>query len=57
MVKSLGKSIINMYSMGACAVPGITNQGALVEDLENNPFLNSALQRLTCELYYRLVCF
>ena len=53
MVKSLGKSIINMYSMGACSVLGITNQEALSEDLENHPFLNSALQRLTCELYYR----
>ena len=53
MVKSLGKSIINMYSMGACAVLGIANQEALSEDLENDPFLNSALQRFTCELYYR----
>ena len=25
MEKSLGKSIINMYSMGACSVLGITN--------------------------------
>ena len=45
MVKSLGCSIINMYSMGACAVLGINNQEALSEDLENDPFLNSALQR------------
>ena len=52
MVKSLGKSIINMYSMGACAALGIRNQDALSEDLENDPFLNSALQRFTCELYY-----
>ena len=43
MVHLLGCSIINMYSMGACAVLGITNQDALSEDLENNPFLNSAL--------------
>ena len=53
MVKSLGKSIINIYSTGACAVLGITNQDSLSEDLENDPFLNSALQRFTCELYYR----
>ena len=53
MVKSLGCSIINMYSMGASSVLGITNQEALSEDLENDPFLNSALQRFTCELYYR----
>ena len=43
MVKSLGCSIINMYSMGACSVLGTTNQDALSEDLENDPFLNSAL--------------
>ena len=57
MVKSLGKSIINMYSMGACAVLRITNQDALSEDLENNPFLNSAFQRFTCKLYYRFSSF
>ena len=54
---SLGCSVINMYLMGACAALGITNQDALGEDLENNPFLNSALQRFTCELYYRLGSF
>ena len=57
MVKLLGRSIINMYSMGACSVLGITNQEALSEDLENDPFLNSALQRFTCELYYRFGSF
>ena len=57
MVKSLEKSIINMYSMGACAALGITNQDALSEDLENDPFLNSALQRFTCKLYYRFGSF
>ena len=57
MVKSLGKSIINMYSIGACSVLEITNQDALSEDLENNPFLNSALQRFTCELCYRFSSF
>ena len=57
MVKSLGCLIINMYSMGACAALGITNQDARSEDLENDPFLNSALQRATCELYYRFGSF
>ena len=57
MVKSLGKSIINMYSMGACSALGITNQEALSKDLDNDPFLNSALQRFTCELYYRFGLF
>ena len=57
MVKSSGKSIINMYSMGACSVLGITNQEALSKDLENDLFLNSALQRFICELYYRFGSF
>ena len=57
MVKSLGCLIINMYSIGACAVLGISNQDALSEDLENDPFLNSAFQRFTCELYYRFGSF
>ena len=52
MVKSLGKSLIKMYSMGACAALGMQRQDALCDDLETDPFLNSALQRFTCELYY-----
>ena len=46
-----------MYSMGACAALGISNQYALSEDLEYDPFLNSAFQRFTCELYYRFGSF
>ena len=55
--KSLGHSIINMYLMGACAVLGISNQDVLSEDLQNDPFLNSTLQRFTCELYHRFGSF
>ena len=54
MVKSLGKSIINMYSMGACAALGISNQEALSEDLENDPFLNSAFLN-SSNTYLRIV--
>ena len=43
--------------MGACAALGINKQDALSEDLESDPFLNSALQRFTCELYYRSSSF
>ena len=46
-----------MYSMGTFAVLGINSQEALSKDLENDPFLNSALQRFTCELYYRFGSF
>ena len=57
MAKSLGRSIINMHSMGACAALGIRNQDVLSKDLENDLFPNSALQRFTCELYYRFGSF
>ena len=57
MVHLLRCSIINMYSMGTCSALGITNQDVLSEDLENDPFLNSALQRFTCKLYYRFGSF
>ena len=57
MVKPLEKSIINMYSMDACAALGISNQDVLSKDLENDTFLNSALQRFTCELYYMFGSF
>ena len=53
MTKSLGKSIKNLYSNTACSVLGIDNQQELSTDLESNPFLNTALQRFTCDLYYR----
>ena len=41
----------------ACAALGISNQDALSEDLENDPLLNSALQRFTCKLYYGFSSF
>ena len=46
-----------MYSMRACEALGISNQDMFSEDLENDPFLNSTLQRATCELYYRFGSF
>ena len=53
MTKSLGKSIINLYSNVACSLLGVGNQQELSTDLESDPFLNTALQRFTCNLYYR----
>ena len=50
MTKSLGKSIINLYSNVACSVLDIGNQQDLSNDLESDPFLNSAMQRFTCDL-------
>ena len=54
MTKSLGKSVINLYSNIACSMLGVGNQQELSTDLESDPFLNTALQRFTCDLYY---CF
>ena len=53
MTKSLGKSVINLYSNLACSVLGVDNQQDLSDDLECDPFLSSAMQRFTCDLYYR----
>ena len=53
MTKSLGKSVINLYSNIACSVLGVGGQQDLGDDLECDPFLNTALQRFTCDLYYR----
>ena len=57
MTKSLGKSIIDLYSNIACSVLGIGNQQDLSDDLEGDAFLNTAMQRFTCDLYYRFGAF
>ena len=53
MTKSLGKSVINLCSSLACSVLGVGNQQELSTNLESDPFLNTALQRFTCDFYYR----
>ena len=53
MTKSLGKSIINLYSNLACSLLGVGNQQELSTDLECDPFFNTAMQRFTCDLYYQ----
>ena len=57
MTKSLGKSVINIYSNMVCSVLGIGNQQDLSDNLECDPFLNTAMQRFTCDLYYRFGAF
>ena len=57
MTKSLGKSVINLYSNVACSVLGVGNQQDLSDDLECDPLLNTAMQRFTCDLYYRFAAF
>ena len=57
MTKSLSKSVINLYSNVACGVLGIGNQQDLSDGLESDRFLNTAMQRFTCDLYYRFGAF
>ena len=57
MTKSLGKSVINLYSNIACSVLGTGNRQDLSDDLECDPFLNTVMQRFTCDLYYRFGAF
>ena len=53
MTKSLSKSIINLYSNISCSVLGVGNQQELNTNLQCDPFLNTAMQRFTCDLYYQ----
>ena len=46
MTKSLGKSVINLYSNLACSVLGVGNQQDLSTDLECDPFLNTAMEKV-----------
>ena len=57
MTKSLGKSVINLQSNVACSVLGVGNQQDLSNDLECDPFLNTTMQRFTCDLYYSFGAF
>ena len=52
MTKSLGKGVINLYSNIDCSVLVVSNQQELSTDLECDLFLNTAMQRFTCNLYY-----
>jgi len=53
MTKTLGNSIINLYAMGVSKYFPIANTPKLIEDLEEDPFINHALTSACCELYYK----
>ena len=57
MTKSLGKSVINLCLNFARSALGVGNQQDLSNDLEFDPFVDTALQRFTCDLYYRFGAF
>ena len=54
MTKSSGKTVINLYSNISCSALGVGNQQDLSNDSECDLFLNTALQRFTSDLYYRI---
>ena len=53
MTKTLGNSFINLYVMAVSRYFNITNPPKLIEDLEEDPFINHALTSVCCELYYK----
>ena len=57
MTKSLGKSIINLYSNIACSVLGVGNQQDLSNDLECDPFLTLLCKDLHVICTIALVLF
>ena len=57
MTKSLGKSVINLYSNIAFHVLGVGNHQDLSNDLDCDPFLNTPMQRFICDLYYHFIAF
>ena len=53
MTKTLGNSFINLYVMAVSRSFNVTNPPKLIEDLEEDPFINHALTSVCCELYYK----
>ena len=53
MTKTLGNSFINLYVMGVSKYFNVTDPPKLIQDLEEDPFINHALTNTCCELYYR----
>ena len=59
MVKTLGKSMIDLYSMAAGHFLKISpeNQLNLMIELNDDPFLDHALNKVCCEFYYKFGMF
>ena len=53
MTKTLGNSFINLYVMGVSKYFNVSNPPKLIQDLEEDPFINHALISSCCELYYK----
>ncbi|CAC5424185.1 unnamed protein product [Mytilus coruscus] len=50
MTKTLGNSFINLYVMGVSKFFKVVNPPILIQDLEEDPFINNALTNTCCEL-------
>ena len=57
MTRSLGKSVINLYSNIACSVLGIGNQQDLSDNLQCDPFLTLLCKDLHVICTIALVLF
>ena len=53
MTKTLGNSFISLYVMGVSKYFNVINPPKLIEDLEEDPFINHALTNVCCEMYYK----
>lgn len=53
MTKTLGNSFINLYVMAVSKYFKVKDPPKLIQDLEEDPFINHALTSTCCELYYR----
>ena len=52
-VLTLGNSFINLYVQGVSKYFNIINPPKLIQDLEEDPFINHAVTSSCCELYYK----
>ena len=53
MTKTLGNSLLNLYVLGVSNFFRIKDPPKLIQDLEEDPFINNALNSVCCELYYK----
>lgn len=53
MTKTLGNSAINLYVLGVSKYFKVKDPPKLIKNLNEDPFLNHALNNACCELYYK----
>ena len=53
MTKTLGNSFINLYIMSVSKYLNVINPSKLIEDQEEDPFINHEMTSVCCELYHK----